>query len=58
MSIARQHAEWLSLIEVSGPFLSMPVLLDVFPQGLEKNEQKVEQRLFNTLDKTGHSWYP
>ena len=30
MSIARYHAEWLSLVEVSGPFLSMPVLLRVF----------------------------
>src|SRR5947209_5879780 len=35
MSIARHHAEWLSLVEVSGPFLSMPVLLKVFPQGLD-----------------------
>ena len=26
MSIAKHHAEWLSLIEVSGPFLSLPVL--------------------------------
>lgn len=32
MSIARHHAEWLSLIEVSGPFLSLPVLLRVFPR--------------------------
>jgi len=24
-SVARQHADWLSLMEVSGPFLSMPV---------------------------------
>jgi hypothetical protein len=44
MSIARQHAEWLSLIEVSGPFLSMPALLSVFPQGLEKDEQEAELR--------------
>src|SRR6266705_1839418 len=44
MSIARQHAEWLSLMEVSGPFLSMPVLLSVFPQGLEKDEQEAELR--------------
>ncbi len=44
MSIARQHAEWLSLIEVSGPFLTMPVLLNIFPQGLEKSEQESEQR--------------
>jgi hypothetical protein len=34
MSIARHHADWLSLLEISGPFLSMPVLLDAFPQGL------------------------
>src|SRR6266702_979789 len=44
MSIARQHAEWLSLMEVSGPFLSMPVLLSVFPKGLEKDEQEAELR--------------
>ena len=24
MSVARHHAEWLSLVETSGPFLSMP----------------------------------
>ncbi|MDP9316379.1 MAG: restriction endonuclease, partial [Chloroflexota bacterium] len=35
MSIARHHAEWLSLLEVSGPFLSLPVLLRIFPQGLD-----------------------
>ena len=38
MSIARRHAEWLSLVEVSGPFLSMPVLLEAFPQGLEAHD--------------------
>jgi hypothetical protein len=37
-SVARHHAEWLSLIEVSGPFVSMPVLLRVFPQGLEPRD--------------------
>ncbi|MEO6326746.1 MAG: type IIL restriction-modification enzyme MmeI [Thermoanaerobaculia bacterium] len=35
MSIARHHAEWLRLLEVSGPFLSLPVLLKAFPQGLD-----------------------
>src|SRR5205085_586068 len=35
MSNTRHHAEWLSLVEVSGPFLSIPVLLETFPQGLE-----------------------
>jgi hypothetical protein len=34
--IARHHSEWLSLIEVSGPFLTLPVLVRVFPQGLPK----------------------
>ncbi len=38
MSIARHHAEWLSLLEVSGPFLSMPVLLRAFPQGLDAHD--------------------
>ncbi len=44
MSSLRQHAEWLSLIEVSGPFVTMPVLLDVFPQGLEKEDDEPELR--------------
>ncbi len=34
-SIARDHAEWLPLIESSGPFVSIPALLRVFPQGLD-----------------------
>ena len=38
MSIPRHHSEWLSLVEVSGPFLSMPVLMRVFPQGLEAHD--------------------
>ncbi len=38
MSIARHHAEWLSLVEVSGPFLSMPVLLEAFRDGLEAHD--------------------
>jgi hypothetical protein len=38
VSIARHHAEWLSLVESSGPFLSMPVLLRAFPQGLDAHD--------------------
>jgi len=34
MSTSRHHADWLSLVEVSGPFVSLPVLLKAFPQGL------------------------
>ena len=38
MSIAKHHAEWLSLIEVSGPFLSLPVLVQRFPQGMDAHD--------------------
>lgn len=38
MSIARHHAEWLSLLDISGPFLSLPVLMRVFPQGLDAHD--------------------
>lgn len=38
MSIARHHAEWLSLVPVSGPFLSLPVLMEAFNTGLEPHE--------------------
>ncbi|EGV18835.1 Eco57I restriction-modification methylase domain-containing protein [Thiocapsa marina] len=38
MSVTRHHAEWLSLVEVSGPFVSLPVLLRTFPQGLEPRD--------------------
>jgi hypothetical protein len=40
MSTARHHTEWLSLVEVSGPFLSLPVLLRVFPQGLDAHDSE------------------
>ena len=45
MSVARHHAEWLSLVETSGPFLSMPVLLRVFPQGLDSRDAQQAARL-------------
>lgn len=38
MSIARHHAEWLSLVPVSGPFLSLPVLMETFNTGLEPHD--------------------
>jgi hypothetical protein len=45
MSIARHHAEWLSLLETSGPFLSMPVLLEAFPQGLDAHDAEHHRTL-------------
>ena len=45
MSTAQHHAEWLGLIEQSGPFLSLPVLLRIFPQGLDTLGTEVRRRL-------------
>jgi hypothetical protein len=45
MSTARHHAEWLSLVETSGPFLSMPVLTRAFPQGLDPRDAERSSRL-------------
>ncbi|MFZ4659650.1 MAG: Eco57I restriction-modification methylase domain-containing protein [Caldilineaceae bacterium] len=43
---AQQHAEWLSLLEISGPFLSLEVLLDIFPQmNLEEDDPDLRRRL-------------
>lgn len=44
-SVTRHHAEWLSLIEISGPFLSMPVLMRIFPQGLDPREPEKAKEL-------------
>lgn len=37
--------EWLNLLEVSGPFLAVPVLREVFPQGLEELDSSRANRL-------------
>jgi hypothetical protein len=40
-----QHTEWLSMIEISGPFLAVSVLEKVFPQGLESLETYRKKRI-------------
>ena len=45
MTTLIQHHEWLSLIEISGPFLAVPVLKEVFPQGLEELDGVKRKRL-------------
>ena len=44
-AISSHHAEWLSLVETSGPFLSVPVLTKAFPQGLDAPDRDVNARL-------------
>jgi hypothetical protein len=50
VSTARHHAEWLALIEQSRPFLSLPVLLRVFPQGLDTVDSETRRRLGQAYD--------
>ncbi|WP_322084722.1 Eco57I restriction-modification methylase domain-containing protein [Burkholderia sp. BCC1972] len=44
------HHEWLSLIEISGPFLAVPVLKETFPQGLEELDLAKRKRLRQAYD--------
>lgn len=44
------HDEWLSLIEVSGPFLAPPVLKRMFSTGLPAVEQRIRQYLRQAHD--------
>lgn len=44
------HGEWLSLIEVSGPFLATPVLKRVFSTGLPAVEPRIRQYLRQAYD--------
>ena len=45
MSTPSVHDDWLSLIEISGPFLAVPVLKEAFPQGLEELDATKRKRL-------------
>ena len=44
-SAASHHVEWLQLVDISGPFLSLSVLTEVFPQGLDGVDPEVAERL-------------
>jgi hypothetical protein len=50
MSISRHHNEWLSLVPNSGPFLSLPVLTQAFPQGLDAHDSEHARRLRRAFD--------
>ena len=45
MSVSRHHADWLNLVEHSGPFFSLPVLSRVFSSGLEPRDTAQAKRL-------------
>lgn len=43
--VAAHHNEWLALVEVSGPFLTLPVLKRALPQGLEPTDPDLARQL-------------
>lgn len=45
MATSKTQAEWLSLVEVSGPFLTLPVLTRAFPAGLEPTDRELVEEL-------------
>ncbi|MGP2427151.1 Eco57I restriction-modification methylase domain-containing protein [Yersinia bercovieri] len=50
MSLSNLHADWLSLIDISGPFLAIPVLMEAFPQGLEELNGTKRKRIRQAYD--------
>lgn len=46
----RHHADWLSLVDVSGPFVSLPVIQRVFPQGLDPRDSAQAKALRASYD--------
>ena len=56
MSADQLHNEWLSLIEISGPFLAVPVLKEVFPQGLEELDGIKRKRLRQAYEEWREAW--
>ena len=50
MTAFSRHGEWLSLIDVSGPFLAEPVLKQTFPQGLEQTDPLTRKHVRQAYD--------
>ncbi|KWX04860.1 hypothetical protein TH66_06000 [Carbonactinospora thermoautotrophica] len=45
-----QHAEWLALLPVDGPFLALPILTEAFRQGLDTVPDRVMERVRAAYD--------
>ncbi|MGV2931050.1 Eco57I restriction-modification methylase domain-containing protein [Vreelandella venusta] len=45
-----ERHDWLNLVEVSGPFLSIPVLDEAFPQGMEGRDKRDAARIRQAYD--------
>lgn len=47
------HADWLTLVEPSGPFLTLPVLKRAFPDGLERTPLELRAELRERVENLG-----
>lgn len=58
-SPAQQHRAWLGLVDTEGPFLSVPVLTGLYPQGipgLSRERREVLRAAKPTLDRAWDAW--
>src|SRR5258708_1819772 len=55
-SVAREHADWLALVEVSGTFLSLHILMESFAGGLDKKDDDEERELRRRLRLAYDEW--
>lgn len=55
-SVAREHAHWLALVETSGTFLSLPILMEAFAGGLDKRGDDEERELRRRLRLAYDEW--
>ena len=58
-STAQQHRQWLGLVDTEGPFLSVPVLAGLYPQGipgLSRERREVLRAAKPALDRAWDAW--
>ena len=58
-STAQQHRAWLGLVDTEGPFLSVPVLTGLYPQGipgLSRERREVLRAAKPALDRAWDAW--
>ena len=58
-SAAEQHQAWLGLVDTEGPFLSVPVLTGLYPQGmrgLSREHREVLRAAKSAFDRAWDAW--
>ena len=58
-STAQQHRAWLGLVDTEGPFLSVPVLTGLYPQGIpgmSREHREVLRAAKPALDRAWDAW--